>query len=153
MRVDAGDAEDVELGAGRRRLAAFARPRGASFFFFKRDAKLSEGVPEGPDADIEPELGAKLFESESGMLVNGGPDLLLVTAMKWHDVVGGGSGGDFAGGLESSGELPNALGGDGVLSPGVGEVRPVLNVVKDALTEVEREGCRHGGDTFEEPPP
>ena len=131
----------------RRSAATSGRCRSAATgVFFERDLQGGQGVPQGSEADVEAEPGPQRFEGEVGLFGDGGPEFRFVAAVERRLLDAGRPGGDFAGGLEAADELAGPFGADGVFAAEAGEVEAGLEILEDALAQVEGVGS-HGGST------
>lgn len=71
------------------------------------------------------------------MFGDGGPQFRFVAAVKRQPFDEGRPGGDFAGGLKPTNELPDPFGAGGVFAAELGEAQSGLIILENSLAQVE----------------
>ena len=106
---------------------------------------MTQGLPEGSDADVESEPGAELFEGQAWIVRHSVANRGFVPLMKRNDTRNGRSGPNFPGGFVASVEPADELGRDGVFpsDPGISHARE--DILQNPLTDIEGERLGHVG--------
>ena len=110
---------------------------------------MTQGLPEGSDADGESEPGAELFEGQAGIVRHSVANRGFVPLMKRNDTRNGRSGPNFPGGFVASVEPADELGRDGVFSSDLGVGHARKDILQNPLTEIEGKGLGHVGSSEE----
>lgn len=89
-------------------------------------------MPEGGEVAVDAEAGAEGFESEAGVVGDGGAKFGFVAAVEGDSFVAGRPGFNFAGGLVAADELADPFGAGGVFASEFGEGEAGLEVGENA---------------------